>query len=110
MLDFELSEEQQQFQAVAKKMLQRFSSRREELKRLILKEHKFPPELWEAFAEAGLLGALIPEEYGGSNTGLLALTLACEEMGGHGYGSALLVLTAMDTACIVRNGSEELKK
>lgn len=109
-LDFELSDEQKEYQQVAHQLLQRFSPRREELKRLILKEHKFPQELWDGFAEAGFLGALVPEEYGGSNSGLLSLTFAMEEMGAHGYGSALLVLTAMDTACIVRNGSDELKR
>jgi alkylation response protein AidB-like acyl-CoA dehydrogenase len=109
-LDFELSAEQQQYRALADKMLKRFVPRREELKRMILKERKFPQEMWDAFAEAGFLGALIPEEYGGSNSGLLSLTFACEEMGAHGYGSALLVLTAMDTACIVRNGTEAMKK
>ncbi|MBI3185690.1 MAG: acyl-CoA/acyl-ACP dehydrogenase [Myxococcales bacterium] len=109
-LDFGLSEEQRQFQVLADRVLQRFAGRREELKRMILKEHRFPQELWDAFAEAGFLGALIPEKYGGSATGLLSLALACEQMGAHGYGSALMVLTAMDTACIVRNASEEMKK
>ncbi len=109
-LDFELSDEQQQILSVAQKMLQRFAPRREALKKMILKEQKFPEELWQAFAEAGFLGALIPEEYGGSNTGLLSLAFASEEMGSHGFGSALLVLTAMDTACIVRCATEEMKK
>ena len=109
-LDFELSSEQQHYRALADQMLQRFAPRREELKRMILKERKFPQELWDAFAEAGFLGALIPEEYGGSNSGLLALTIACEQMGSHGYGSALLVLTAMDTACLVRNATEAMKR
>ncbi|HUB06516.1 MAG TPA: acyl-CoA dehydrogenase family protein, partial [Myxococcales bacterium] len=91
-------------------MLQSFAPRREQIKKMILKEQKFPQELWDAFAEAGFLGALVPEAYGGSNAGLLSMAIACEAMGSHGFGSALLILTAMDTACIVRNGSEELKK
>ncbi len=109
-LQFELGDEEKQVQAAAKKMLAKFGPRREELKRLILKERKFPPELWEAFADAGFLGAMVPEEYGGNGAGLLTLALAVEQFGGEGYGSALLILTAMDTACIVRNGSEAMKK
>ena len=109
-LDFQLSDEQQQVLAVAKKVLQRFAPRREEIKKMILKDQKFPEELWQAFAEAGFLGALIPEEFGGNASGLLTLTFAMEEMGAHGFGSALLVLTAMDTACIVRCASESMKK
>lgn len=109
-LDFEFSEEQQQVLMVAKQVLHRFAPERERLKRMIFKEQKFPEELWQAFAEAGFFGALVPEEYGGSNAGLLSLALAMEEMGSHGFGSALLLLTAMDTACIVRNGSEKMKR
>jgi alkylation response protein AidB-like acyl-CoA dehydrogenase len=109
-LDFDLSEEQQQVRSVAKKVLAKFAPRREELKRMILRDQKFPEDLWRAFADAGFLGALVPEAYGGSATGLLALSLALEEMGAHGVGSALLVVTAMDTACIVRNASEEMKE
>ncbi|MHB8420851.1 MAG: acyl-CoA dehydrogenase family protein [Myxococcales bacterium] len=109
-MDFAFSEEELQTRAAAERMLQRFAPRREEFKKLILKEQKFPEELWAAFAEAGFLGALVPEEYGGSNAGLRSVAIACEAMGSQGFGSALLVLTAMDTACIVRNGSEEMKK
>ena len=45
-----------------------------------------------------------------AHLGLLPLTLAYERIGGRGFGGALVVLTAMDTACIVRCGSEEMKK
>ncbi len=109
-MDFALSEEDRQTRAAAERMLQRFAPRREQIKRMILKEQKFPEDLWDAFAEAGFLGALVPEAYGGSNAGLRAVAIACEAMGEQGFGSALLVLTAMDTACIVRNGSEEMKQ
>ncbi len=109
-LSFDFSEEQQQTRAATERLLRRFESRREELKRMILKEQRFPQEMWDAFAEAGILGALVPEEYGGSNAGLLSMAIALEEMGAHGFGSALLILTAMDTACLVRNATEAMKK
>ncbi|MHB1846965.1 MAG: acyl-CoA dehydrogenase family protein, partial [Deltaproteobacteria bacterium] len=57
-----------------------------------------------------LLGALVPESHGGNGMGLLPLALAMEEMGAQGYASALLVVTAMDTACLVKNASLELKQ
>ncbi|HUB09175.1 MAG TPA: acyl-CoA dehydrogenase family protein, partial [Myxococcales bacterium] len=84
-MDFAFSEEQQQTRAAAERMLQRFAPRREQIKKMILKEQKFPQELWDAFAEAGFLGALIPEAYGGSNAGLLSMAIACEAMGSHGF-------------------------
>jgi acyl-CoA dehydrogenase len=109
-IDFAFSEEQEQTRAAAQRLLARFAPQREKIKKMILKEQKFPQELWDAFAEAGFTGALVPEEYGGSNAGLLAMAIAMEEMGAQGFGSALLVLTAMDTACIVRNANEAMKK
>lgn len=109
-LNFHLSDEQKQFQEAAHQMMRRFEDKREAWTKQIFTEKTFPEELWQGFAEAGFLGALIPEEYGGSGLGLLPLLFATEAMGSHGLGSALLVVTAMDTACVVRNGSEELKK
>lgn len=109
-LHFELSEEQQLIQNSARDLMKKFEPRREELIRMIMKEKKFPEEMWQAISEAGFLGSLIPEEYGGSNLGLLALVFAVEQMGIHGYGNVILILTAMDSLAILRNGSEELKR
>lgn len=109
-LDFELSEEQKAIKDAVRSMLKKYEGRREELKEMILKEKKFPQELWDDLAEMGLTGCLVPEEYGGNNMGLLTLTLAFEEMAANGFSSGLLLLTAMDTACILRNGTEEQKK
>src|SRR6266849_9561333 len=40
----------------------------------------YPEESIEAIKEAGLYGIWVPEEYGGSDMGCLALTLVCEEI------------------------------
>lgn len=109
-MDFELSEEHRLFQRSVADALRSFEPRREELIRSIMKEKRFPQELWEAMARAGVQGCLVPEEYGGTGAGLLPLTLAVEQMGLHGLANALFVITAMDTACIVKNGSLELKR
>jgi acyl-CoA dehydrogenase len=108
-LDFSLSEEEEQIRQTARRMVARFVGRRDEYRRIIFDEQRLPEEMWQAFAESGFLGALVPEEHGGTALGLLALVFALEELGAQGFGSALLILTAMDTACIVKNGSAELK-
>jgi alkylation response protein AidB-like acyl-CoA dehydrogenase len=108
--DFSLSDDQQAILDAADSLLKRHSGRKDALRKMIFEEKKYPEELWRAAADIGLMGALIPEEYGGSNLGLLPLTLAYERIGGRGFGGALVVLTAMDTACIVRCGSEEMKQ
>lgn len=109
-LDFELSEEQTMIQQAVKDLFKRFAGRRDELRNMLLKEKKFPQELWQAIADAGLIGSLIPTEYGGSGLGLLALSIASDTMASFGFGNAMIVLTAMDSLCILRNGTEEMKQ
>ena len=110
-LDFELSPEQKLIQKVVRDIVARFEPRHKEFRRLIHEERRYPQELWDALAEAGLMGSLLPEEYGGSGLGLTALVLGLEALGSAGIGaSSLLILTGMDALCILRNGSEALKR
>jgi len=109
-LDFSLSEEQQMVRDAARDMLKQFADRRDEFIEMIMVKKEFPEELWQAFAEGGFLGAVIPEEYGGTGMGLLPYALAMEEFGAMGFGNALMVVTVMDATCILRNGTEELKQ
>ena len=74
------------------------------------RDHKFNYELWAEFANLGLFGCLVPEEYGGNDTGLLALTLAFEDICALGFSPSLMLVTCMDTACILKNGTEEMKR
>jgi acyl-CoA dehydrogenase len=109
-MDFALTPEHRMVLDSTRSMLKKFEGRRRELADLIHVHKAFPQELWDAIAEAGLLGALLPEQYGGSDMGLLSLGLAVEEMARQGFGNALMILTAMDSLCILRNGSGELKQ
>ena len=108
-LDFELTDEHRMIQDAMDKCLAPFAGRREELRQTILEEKQFPQELWDAICSTGLMGAVIPEEYGGNGMGLLACALGLEQLARKGFGNALLILTAMDAACILRNGTEEMK-
>jgi alkylation response protein AidB-like acyl-CoA dehydrogenase len=109
-LDFALSEEQNLVRSAVKAMLQKYMPRREEFREMARVEKTFPEELWREYAEVGLTGCLVPEEYGGNNMGLLALTLGFEEIISSGFSPGLLLLVAMDSACILKNGSEEQKR
>lgn len=70
----------------------------------------FLDESWRALAGAGLLGAVVPSEYGGSGAGLLALALGLEELGAVGLPTMLPILTAVDSIAIARHGTEALRR
>jgi len=108
--NFALGEEHNLVRTSVRQMLQRFEGKREEFREIATKEKRFPQELWDAFADVGLLGCLVPEEYGGNGAGLLALTVGFEEICAQGFSPGLLLVTAMDSACILKNGSPELKQ
>ncbi|MEW5946413.1 MAG: acyl-CoA dehydrogenase family protein [bacterium] len=108
--EFEMTDEQKMIRDTVKGMVKKIEPRREEFRRMVMDEKKFPQELWDMFADAGFLGALVPEEYGGTDMGLMAMAMALEEMGCHGFGNAFFILTTMATMCTLKNGTEEQKR
>src|SRR5438552_15657869 len=108
--NFALSDEHNLVRTSVRTMLQRLEPRRAEFRELARREKRFPEELWQGFADVGLLGCLVPEEYGGNGAGLLALTIGFEEVCANGFSPGLLLVTAMDSACILKNGSDQIKQ
>ena len=80
------------------------------------KEEKgeFGQEFWNAISDAGFLGIVIPEEYGGSGLGLTELYLVIKELCGNGCGMAgnwYICLTEVFGAIpIAKFGTEEQKR
>ncbi|MET3857517.1 acyl-CoA dehydrogenase family protein [Rhizobium sp. OAE497] len=76
------------------------------------KEHSFPREELREMGELGLLGMLVPEEYGGSETGAIAYALAIEEIAaGDGACSTIMsVHSSVGCVPILRFGSDEQKQ
>jgi len=109
-LDFSLSDEHQMIRLAARDVVRRFEPRRAELQERMLKNHELPEELWQALAEAGFTGCVIPERYGGSGMGLLPMAIAVEELAAAGFANAMLILTAMDSFCIATNGPEAARE
>jgi len=109
-VDFSLSEEQRMFQATLREFLQREvpSSYVREIDR----KEEFPWQLWEKFADFGLLGVGMPEEYGGNGGGLVELAIVLEELA---YAGASLVYAYAPTIGFCRQailgfGTEEQKR
>lgn len=64
---------------------------------------------WKALAEAGVLGVALPEEYGGSDIGLLALCLLLRQLGRVTAPSPALSTLVMGALPIARYGTNEQK-
>ncbi len=76
------------------------------------REHRFPREAVSAAAEAGLLGVLIPREYGGAGLDALAFAVCIEEIAQACASTAVIVdvHTSVGTEPILLFGDEEQKR
>ncbi len=108
-MDFELNEEQKAIQEMARKFadteIAPFADKWDE-------EHHFPRDVVLKMGDLGFFGCIIPEEYGGTNSGWMAMTLITEEIA---RGSSSLRVTfnmqsAGSAYTIFRYGSEALKE
>src|SRR5436190_14663121 len=71
----------------------------------------YPQDLFDLFRETGLLGLVIPEEYGGSGAGILGLTVAMEEVAKYSNTAALmLLLTRLPTGPVMIAGREDQQR
>ena len=109
-MDFSLTDEQKMIKESIRSLYKKFESKKDELRERMLKKKQFPQEIWDEIAKAGYIGSPIPQEYGGTGTGLLTMVFVTEEMSRFGFGNALMILTIVDACCILKNGTEELKR
>ena len=79
-MDFNFPEELHSVQQLTRQSLTDFTSP-EQLKKLEQQENRFDKTLWQALADAGLLGIDIEESLGGTDLGFYTLTALCEEVG-----------------------------
>jgi acyl-CoA dehydrogenase len=77
------------------------------------KKEEYPWEFIRAFAEAGWMGVMIPEEYGGLGLGLAESAIMLCEVAGSGAGmsgASAIHFYVFPPAPILRHGSEEMKR
>jgi alkylation response protein AidB-like acyl-CoA dehydrogenase len=107
-MSYELSPEYAELQATVRKLAQEKIAPRA---RGIDTDATYPQDVFEVFRDAGLLGLVIPEQYGGGGAGILGLTLAIEEVAKYSTTAALmLLLTRLPTGPVLIAGSEELRQ
>jgi alkylation response protein AidB-like acyl-CoA dehydrogenase len=107
-VDFELTAEQREIQAVARDVA------RAEIEPHAAgwdREHRFPAELYPKLAALGLMGVCVPEEYGGAGADFVSYILVLEELSraDAGVGVTVAVHTSAVTLPIVRFGTDEQK-
>ena len=105
-MDFELSPEQREIQALAREFARaEIEPNAAEWDR----EHRFPREVFAKLAELGLMGACVPEEYGGAGADFLSYVLVLEELsrGDAGVGVTVAVHTSAATLPLLAFGTEE---
>ena len=79
-MDFTISDELKSAQQLAQQILTDYTEV-DKLKRIEKQEERFDAGLWQALADAGLLGLDIPENHGGTELGFYSITQLCEEVG-----------------------------
>src|SRR5579863_5075112 len=75
-------------------------------------DHKLDFELIEGMAELGILGVVIPEEYGGAGLDYVSEALACEEIerGEAAFRTLISVHVGLNSLSLLRYASEEQKQ
>src|SRR5215216_5570878 len=107
-MNFELSTDQREIQTLAREFAQ---AEIEPNASAWDRDHEFPRELFTKLAELGLMGACIPEEYGGAGTDFLSYILVLEELsrGDAGVGVTVAVHTSAVTLPLLSFGTDEQK-
>lgn len=85
-MDFTLNEEQSLMIDTARKVGEQFGP---DYWRDKDAAKSFPTECWQAICDAGLAGAMLPEEHGGAGLGMVDVALIIEELCAAGAGATL---------------------
>jgi butyryl-CoA dehydrogenase len=105
-VDFELTPDQREIQALARDFAQaEIEPHAAEWDR----DHRFPTELYPKLAELGLMGVCVPEEYGGAGADFVSYILVLEELSraDAGVGVTVAVHTSAVTLPILGFGTGE---
>jgi acyl-CoA dehydrogenase len=108
-LDLELAPDHAAFRATVREIAQ---SAVQPLAAEVDRDHRFPAEAIEAATTSGLMGVLIPREYGGAGLDALAFTICIEELAQACASTAVIVdvHTSVGTEPILLFGDEEQKR
>src|SRR5881397_3792425 len=108
-MDFELTDEQRLLQDTVR----RFVDERV-LPNAIENDinHHLDPTVIEGMADLGMLGIVIPEEYGGAGLDFVAEALSCEEIerGEAAFRTLISVHAGLNSLAVLRYGTQEQRR
>lgn len=109
-MDFDFTDDQKALQALVRKFVEREMPK--EAVAAWDRDNEFPQALLDKMASVGLMGASIPEEYGGSGGGVMEETIVLEELARHSSTVALAygLDVSFGAVTLERNGTEEQKR
>ena len=109
-MDFRFSDDQRALQD----MVRRFVQKEMPKERVAEwdKNEEFPTDLLDKMAEIGLMGATVPEEYGGTGGGVMEEVIVLEELSRHSSTVALAygLDVCFGAVTIERHGTEEQRR
>jgi butyryl-CoA dehydrogenase len=107
-MDFELSAEQREIQALAREFA---AAEIEPHAAEWDREHRFPRDVFAKLAELGLMGTCVPDEYGGAGADFVSYILVLEELSraDAGVGVTVGVHTSAVTLPLLAFGTDEQK-
>ena len=108
-MDFELNQDHKMLQSSVRTFVEK------EVKPLAIEideKHAIPPELVRKISEMGMLGAYLPEAYGGADMDIMSYVIVVEEVSKACGSTGVLISAHTSLACdpILHFGSEEQKK
>ncbi|MGY8804040.1 MAG: acyl-CoA dehydrogenase family protein, partial [bacterium] len=109
MSDFDLNDDQRQVRKFVKEFAEKeILPHVEEYER----EEKYPLDLIQKLGPLGLMGPMIPEEYGGSFSDVLSYGIICEELARIDWvvASAVSVANSLAASSILNFGTDEQKQ
>ncbi len=106
-MDFELTEDQRLLRQAVRDLCEQFP---DAYWRDLDRMQEYPEAFVRALTEAGWLGVLIPEQYGGSGLGMMEASLILEEINATGGNSAACHAQMYIMGTLLRHGSEDQKR
>jgi acyl-CoA dehydrogenase len=110
-LNFELTAEQKMIVSSACDVAKDFDP---EYWRSKDKNHEFPDDFWKALVDAGFVGIIVPERYGGGGMGMFEMLLAMETLTSESCGFAgtwfLCLTSVFGGLSVLKHGNEYQKE